>query len=464
MIMEMDCRAVAAAVNGKIISAGAAEQLIRLLVIDSRQVEPGDFFIPLKGEHTDGHSFIGHAAERGAIGCFISRTDIDLPPRITAIAVPDTLTALQSLARAYRRRFSLPVVGITGSVGKTTTKDLLSAFLSVRYKTLKTEGNLNNEIGLPLMLSRLDSGVEAAVLEMGMSGPGEIDFLAEMAQPKIGAITYIAESHLEMLGSRENIARAKAELLKRLPEDGLAVINGDEPLLKPYLEELRCPAVTFGFSQDAEIRCTSVRTEKGKKVVCLQQKGYRPLSLVMPLPGRHNIYNLMAAVAAARFLQVTDREIREGLEQVRLSGMRLEKIIMPAGYNVINDSYNANPTSVAAALDVLADEAGRAGKIAVLGDMLELGSLEEEGHRQVGRLAAKHKLKGLVLIGRRAAWIAEAAVNSGMQRETVRICDSHEQAAQELAAMAASGDWVLIKGSRGMRLEKVLEILQEEDK
>ncbi|MCR3923039.1 MAG: UDP-N-acetylmuramoyl-tripeptide--D-alanyl-D-alanine ligase, partial [Firmicutes bacterium] len=327
----MSCKAAATAVNGEIITAADQEAQIERIVIDSRDVRAGDFFVPLAGEHTDGHRFVTMAAQKGAVGCFINRTaELDPPSNICVIVVDDTLAALQTLAHAYRLQFTLPVVGVTGSVGKTTTKDLLGAVLAARFKVLKTAGNLNNQIGLPIMLSRLDKNVQVAVLEMGMSGFGEIDLLARLAAPLVGVITNIGESHLEMLGSRAGIARAKCELLQHLPAAGAAVVNADEPLLEPYLKDLACKVISFGFTSTATLRCTAITTaDTHKQKVQLEQVDYPPLLLEPPLPGRHNIYNLMAAVAVARELGIEDDEIQAGLGHIEMSEMRLEMVSLP---------------------------------------------------------------------------------------------------------------------------------------
>lgn len=455
--MEMNCTQILEAVNGKLLQVGNMETSIARLTIDSRDTAEGDFFIPLAGERTNGHRFIQGAAERGAIGCFVATgEDVSLPQGLTVIGVPDTLQALQQVAAHYRGTFSLDVVGVTGSVGKTTTKDIIAAVLSQRYKTLATQGNLNNHIGLPIMLSRLDSTYEALILEMGMSGTGEIDLLARLARPTAGVITNIGESHLEALGSREAIARAKCELLAHLPKTGTAFINGDEPLLADI--EFHGELITFGFSPTCTIRCSNVEQQHDKKTICLEQIGFSTLTLVPPLPGRHNIYNVMAAVAVGRRLGVTDDEIVQGLKLTRLSGMRLE-VVTVAGLHVINDAYNASPTSMAAAIDVLEELAGNAGKMAVLGDMLELGTLETEGHRGVGRLVALKKLDALVVLGERAQEIAVGAQQGGFPQSRLHQATTHSEAAQTVRQLAKPGDWVLIKGSRGMRMECVLDAL-----
>jgi UDP-N-acetylmuramoyl-tripeptide--D-alanyl-D-alanine ligase len=460
--MEMTNKEIMAAVNGRLFAAGPLHDRVERVSIDSRDITAGGFFVPLPGEQTDGHRFIPQAAEKGAIGCFAAAAAIvALPEGMTVIGVDDPLTALQKLAAVYRQKFTLPVVAVTGSVGKTTTKDLIAAALSAKHKTLKTEGNLNNHIGVPLMLTRLESIHQAAVLEMGMSGYGEIDFLASLARPDVAVITNIGESHLEMLGSREGIAKAKCELLPHVPEAGTVVANGDEPLLEPYLADRGCRVITFGFSQGVAMRCTDIYESQGVKKVRLEQQGYPALTVIPPLPGRHNLYNLMAALAVGRTLAVPDEALLTGLADIRLSGMRLEVAETASGVYVINDAYNASPTSTAAALDVLLEKAGPARKFAVLGDMLELGSLEEEGHRLIGRLVAQCELDGLIVLGKRARMIAAGALEAGYPTVRLHEAASHTEAAAMLAGGTGPGDWVLIKGSRGMKMEKVLEGLLE---
>jgi len=458
--MEMNCREILVAAGGRLRQAGDLTRQIRQLVIDSREVRDGDFFIPLAGEKTDGHYYLGEAAGRGAVGCFVGAgREVRIPQAITVIEVTDTLSALQQLSAAYRNRFTLPVVGVTGSTGKTTTKDLIAAALLARYSVLKTEGNLNNHIGVPLMLSRLSSDCSAAVLEMGMSGQGEIDLLARLVRPLVGVITNIGESHLEQLGSRENIAGAKCELLAQLPGNGLAVLNGDEPLLLPLCRDLRCRILTFGFSAACDIRCVAADKKDGQKTVRIVQERQPPLDLVLPLPGRHSIYNLMAAVGVARELGLGAEDIKRGFARPELTGMRLETITSLSGVTVINDAYNASPSSMVAALDVLLEMAGNGRKIAVLGDMLELGTLEEEGHRRIGRLAAELGLDALILLGERVRHMASAAIDTGFPTDRVYLCDDHTQAGQIASEIAAPGDWILVKGSRGMRMEKTLPTL-----
>lgn len=460
--MEMTLREICAAVDGRLLVPALPERRVNRLSIDSRVIGAADFFVPLAGTRTDGHEFIAQAAQNGAIGCFsaLGKTAA-YPQGMTVIGVPSPLLALQQLAAVYRQKFVLPVVAVTGSVGKTTTKELIAAVLSVTMKTLKTEGNLNNHLGVPLMLSRLDSSHQAAVLEMGMSGFGEIDLLARLARPSVAVITNIGESHLEMVGSRQGIAKAKCELLPHVPLTGTVVANADERLLVPYLEQVGCQVITFGFSEAAIVRCVATRKDQGQRIVQIEQVGFEPLTLLSPLPGRHNICNLMAALAVGRLLGLTDEEFAAGLARVSLSGMRLEKVQTPAGINVLNDAYNASPTSMVAAMDVLMEQAGGAAKIAVLGDMLELGWLEEEGHRKIGSLVAAHAVDVLIVLGKRAQIIADAAIAAGYPVERVFRPEAHGDAADLIVQVANPGDWVLLKGSRGMRMEAVLAELLE---
>ncbi|MBS4008053.1 MAG: UDP-N-acetylmuramoyl-tripeptide--D-alanyl-D-alanine ligase [Clostridium sp.] len=463
--MEMILKEICAAVDGRLLVPAMPDRRVNCLSIDSRVISATDFFVPLAGTRTDGHKFIAQAAQNGAIGCFSSaERTISYPEGMTVIGVPSPLAALQQLAAVYRQKFELPVVAVTGSVGKTTTKELIAATLSVSLKTLKTEGNLNNHLGVPLMLSRLDSSHQAAVLEMGMSGFGEIELLARLARPSVAVITNIGESHLEAVGSRQGIAKAKCELLPYVSPNGTVVANADESLLVPYLEQVDCQVITFGFSAGAAVRCVAIGKDKGRLSVKVEQTGYAPLTLFSPLPGRHNIYNLLAALAVGRLLGLTDEEFNAGLARISISGMRLEKVQTPSGINVLNDAYNASPTSMAAAIDVLSEQAGDAAKIAVLGDMLELGGFEEEGHRKIGNLVAAHALDALIVLGGRAQIIADAAIAAGYPRERVFRPVSHSAAANLLVQLAGSGDWALLKGSRGMRMEDVLAELLEGEK
>lgn len=460
--MELTLREILEISGGRLLQAGDLEIKPVRFCIDSREIRHGDFFVPLPGVRTNGHNFLAQAALRGAAGCFVSAAlQVPLPPGMAVIAVDNTLTAMQQVAAGHRAKFSLPIIAVTGSNGKTTTKDLLAAALSVQGPVLHTEGNLNNHLGVPLMLSRLEKSHRAAVLEMGMRGFGEIDLLARLSRPDIAIITNIGEAHLASMGSRENIAGAKTEVLRYLPIDGVAILNGDEPLLVPYFCRLNCRLITFGFSPTSAIRCEALTRQGTGYHLRLEQEGYSSLQFVSPLPGKHNAYNVLAAVAAARVLGLADTEIVSGLAAVSPSGMRLEMTELPQGWKVLNDAYNASPTSMVAALQTFGEMAYEAGKIAVLGDMLELGAFEEEGHRLVGRTAAQAGLKALIIVGERARTIAAGAEESGFAKERIHLCRTPPEAATMVRLVAGEGDWILLKGSRGMRMEQVLEELAE---
>jgi UDP-N-acetylmuramoyl-tripeptide--D-alanyl-D-alanine ligase len=458
--MELTLREILEISGGRLLQAVDLKIKPARFCIDSREVCHGDFFVPLPGARTDGHNYLAEAALRGAAGCFVAAAlQVSLPPGMAVIAVDNTLTAMQQVAAGHREKFSLPIIAVTGSNGKTTTKDLLAAALSVWGPVLHTEGNLNNHLGVPLMLSRLEKGHRAAILEMGMRGFGEIDLLARLSRPEIAIITNIGEAHLASMGSRENIACAKAEVLRYLPPNGVAILNGDEPLLVPYFCRLNCRLITFGFSRTSDIRCEALTRQGAVYHLRLEQEGYAPLQFVSPLPGKHNVYNVLAAVAAARVLGLADAGIVSGLSAVRPSGMRLEVTELPQGWKVLNDAYNASPTSMIASLRTFAEMADEAGKIAVLGDMLELGAFEEEGHRLVGRSAAQTGLKALIIVGERAEAIAAGAGEAGFAKEGIHLCRTPPEAASMVRQVAGEGDWILLKGSRGMRMEQVLEEL-----
>jgi UDP-N-acetylmuramoyl-tripeptide--D-alanyl-D-alanine ligase len=430
--------------------------------IDSRQVKPGDFFIPFKGENTDGHRYIVQAAERGAVGAFHElevEVDPEIPSGFLLVGVRDSLTALQQTAASYRKRFNLPVIAITGSSGKTTTKDFTAGVLSARYNVLKTTGNLNNEIGLPLTILELENNHQAAVLEMGMSAAGEIAALCEIAQPSIGVITNIGEAHIELLGSIDAIARAKGELLDYLGSGGVAVLNGDDPRLLEIRKRYPGKAYYYGFNQ-GDI-----------KGIELSQKGEKSFSRVrfpdksegwfeVPLPGQESAGNALAALTVGYILGLSLPQMESGLKLSRVTAGRLQVLHGKKGLKIIDDTYNANPSSVRAALKVLAELGGEK-TVAVLGDMLELGPGAEQAHLEIGRFASKSGIDRLVTVGELARFMADGAEKAGMK---VYSCVDHFQALDVIESLSLDKDWyILVKGSRGMQMEKiVMELVGEE--
>lgn len=454
--MFMTIEDVLLATGGHLL-AGRKDVPIAGISTDSRTIKAGELFIALTGEKFDGHRFVTAAAERGAAGALISRgIEGVLSPGFTLIGVDNTLKSLAAIATMYRQRFSIPVIGITGSVGKTSTKDMVAAVVAECYRILKNEGNLNNEIGLPLTLFRLNPAVEMAIVEMGMSSRGEIARLAAMAKPQVGIITNIRGVHLENLGTLENIARAKAELLEALPGDGLAILNADDEWCNKIKDWAHCPVVTFGLSPAADFRAEAIES-RGEQGIAftLFHRDYKPTRIELPVPGRHVVPNALAAVAVGHHFGLSVEEISKGLSKVRLSKMRME-IFNTGEIKVINDAYNASPTSMEAALDVLAELAsGR--KVAVLGDMLELGAIAEEAHREVGRKVLAIGISALVTVGPLSRFVAEeAAMIDGPVYHVATV----EEVWPIMQKILQPGDTVLVKGSRGIHLEKVVERLR----
>ncbi|MEW5786084.1 MAG: UDP-N-acetylmuramoyl-tripeptide--D-alanyl-D-alanine ligase [Bacillota bacterium] len=442
-----------------IVQQGNPDSAITGFSIDSRRITPGDFFVPLPGEREDGHRYVGQALERGAAGSFYSRIPVPpLPSGSLIIRVGDVLTALQQVAAAYRTRFDLPVIGVTGSSGKTTTKDLIAGVLSSRLEVLKTEGNLNNEIGLPLTLLTLEEHHQAAVLEMGMSAPGEIAILAKMARPAIGVISNIGEAHLERLGSREAIARAKEELLDYIGSGGTAVLNGDDDRLVQMGKRFPGKAYYYGFSR-GDVRCTKLSQQGENSFFRVRFPNRSERSFSLPLPGRHLVSNALAALTIGYLFQIGPAEMETGLQASRVTGGRLQIRRTGRGVRVIDDSYNANPSSVKAALEVLRDLGGSKG-VAVLGEMLELGPTAAEEHRQVGRFAARCGIARLVTVGALAGEAAAAARAAGL---AAIACADHAEAVSALNELPLDQSWtVLVKGSRGARMDQLVQALLKE--
>ena len=427
------------------------------VVTDTRLVLPGTLFVALQGDKFDGHDFIGQAVQQGAAGVVVSRSYTEAERQnipVTVCRVEDTLQAYQQLARAYRRRFNMPVIAITGSNGKTTTKDLTAAVLGARWNVWKTPANFNNEIGLPLTLLQLRPEHEAAVVEMGMRGFGQIADLAAIAEPDIGIVTNVGETHMELLGSLENIAKAKAELVQAIPADGTVILNADNPQVAAMRDLAGSRVITFGIEKAADVTASNIHTV-GNQLKFIGHFAGWEREFTLPMVGRHNVYNALAALAVGVVLGLDGEEMQRGLAALETTKMRFE-YKQVKDYRVINDAYNASPMSMTAAIDTLAEIApGR--KIAVMGDMLELGSVSAAAHEQVGReLAAKH-IDALVTRGDMGQYIAAAAAAAGVA--AVYRCATHAAAGEVLRKILQPGDTVLFKGSRGMQMEKIIDLL-----
>jgi len=446
---------IIAAVGGTV--TGSTYGSVLGVSTDSRSVEYGELFVPLRGERFDGHQFIDGVLERG-VKVVLSepgRYDLEsLPPGTSCITVADTLRALGDLAAFHRSRFSLPVVGITGSNGKTTTKEMLATILACRGEGLKTAGNLNNLIGLPRMVFQLSGTHKWAVLEMGMSEPGEIDRLAEIARPDVGVITNVAPAHLLSMGSVAAVSRAKGELFLRLCQGSTAVLNADDPLVAELPTPPGVSRISFGLDE-ADVRAEKIESlgRTGQSFVLTLPSGMVPVK--MKVFGRHNIQNALAAAAAAHLLGLGPDEIRKGLE----SFSPVEKRFSPEEINgilLIDDSYNANPASMRAALTTVAGLKGEGRGIAVLGDMLELGEASPKEHEEIGRVAARC-VERLYLLGEMAKSVVRGAVAGGVPAESIVLALSHAEILDDIAGIMRPGDCVLVKGSRGMRMETVAE-------
>lgn len=437
---------------------GAANVIPSGVAIDSRLVKEGDLFFAFKGEKVDGHDFIDIALTKGAVGAVISELSLVANPQEKNLLIcENTVRFLQDLAKLIRQNKNIPVIGVTGSTGKTTTKDMLFNILEQKLNTLKTEANHNNELGLPLTLCGLNKDHEALVVEMGMRGLGQIAFLAKIAQPTHGIITNIGQVHAELLGSQEKIAQAKGELLEFLPSTGTVFLNlENRGLLEPWLKNSRAAIKWFGLDQNANIFASNIRFrgEEGSQFTVNYEGETQEIEL--NLPGEHNILNALSAIGIGRSLNLSWDNIQKGLTSVNLTAMRLQVEKLAQGAKIINDTYNANPASMAAAVRVLGGMSGTR-KIAVLGDMYELGIYEEEGHKSVGKLVFEEKTDLLLAIGKLGKLIGLGAIEAGMSETNVKIFAENKEALDYLQEEIKAGDIILVKGSRGMKMETIVE-------
>jgi len=447
---------------------GDGEAVIRDVAVDSRKVKPGDLFVALPGERVDGHRFVRQALAQGAVAALVNphRLPAEARSDLPLLQVADPLLALGALGAWHRNRFPVRVIAVTGSVGKTTTKDFVAGVLAQRYRTLKSPGNLNTEIGLPLTLLRLEPRHQALVVELAMRGPGQIRALARLARPEAAVITNIGLSHIEVLGSQQAIAAAKAEVLDFLPAGGMAVLNADDAHFD-FLRS-RVPSwagvTSFGFHTRADVtgHYGGVRTGVGRSAtsgtrLTLYRERASPQSLTLPLLGRHNAGNALAAAAVGAAFGVSAKAVGRGLERAEISGQRMSLRQTARGL-ILDDTYNASsPETMEAALAVLAEVPGGR-KVAVLGDMLELGRHAAPAHRRVGKAVAARPPDLLVTVGPGAALIAGAA------RSCPRVvrCDTRAEALAALLPELRWDDVVLVKGSRGMEMEHIVTALAGE--
>ncbi len=452
-----------------------ADQIIADVGVDSRTLIPGSMFVALVGESADGHDFVQDAFDNGASFALISHpvaaefpiidlregSEADLDREVEqpfCLLVDDTLKTLQGVAKYWRQQLDLRVIGITGSVGKTTTKELTTTVLKQRYRTLKNPGNLNNEIGLPMTLWRLSEGHQRAVLEMGFYVPGEIEFLCDLARPSVGVLTTIGTVHAERAGSQEEIARGKAELVRALPPApaGVAILNFDDPWVRAMADQTQARVFYYGLNPEADLWADQVEGLglDGIKFR-LNYQGER-IYLKVPLIGRHSVHTVLRAAAVGLVEGLSWEEISRGLRSEHTQ-LRLVVVKAASGATILDDTYNASPKSMLAALNLLEEMIGR--KVAVLGDMLELGRYEDQGHRKVGIRAAE-VADELVTVGELGRIIARAAAETGMKDEYIHTFRDDSEASEFLKEFLTEGDVVLVKGSRGMRMDKIVASLE----
>ncbi len=454
---ELTLKQIAAWCGGKILPQ--YEPLcVNRIQSDSRKVRSGDLFIALKGDKVDGHDFAEAAISHGAVAALVSRPiDADLP----AIEVEDTMKAYGAIAAGYRAMLDVKVVGITGSVGKTTTKEMTATLLEASFRTAKTEGNQNNSLGLPMTIMNMPGDTEVAVLEMGMNHFGEMEYLAEIAKPDIALITNIGTMHIEHLGTREGILQAKLEIMHDMLPGGVGVFNGDEPLLWNIRATGTHKKYYYGIENHAcDVVATGIEDlEDGERFV-VQGFGQQ-FEVFVPMLGRHAVYNALAAATVALLLGVKPEKIQARFSAFRNTGMR-QRIYVKNGVTIIEDCYNAGPESMEAALDVLKGIKTNGKRIAVLGDMLELGNRSAAEHFRIGRLAVGCA-DILLTYGEHSVRTLTGAITGGMNPKNMDHFDTHEDMTHMLKMRVSEGDVVLFKGSRGMRMEKVLQLFLNEE-
>lgn len=453
--MILSVKEIVDVTGGKLLS-GDINSTISGISTDSRTIKEGELFIPLKGENFDGEMFVENALKIGSASLTESLNNggkFDKP----IIFVDDTKEALHKIAKYYREKFQIPFIAVTGSSGKTTTKDMIYDVLSMKYNVLKTEGNFNNEVGLPLTIFRINKEHDIAVVEMGMSGFGEIRRLKSIAEPNIAVYTNIGVAHIEKLGSRENILKAKSELVEDFKEGSTVILNADDDMLIKLMNKSGPQYITYGID-NGDVKAFDIVCKEESVKYKVTIDGYM-MDVELNVPGKHNIYNSLAAICIGIKFDVNKEDIRKALAQFKPSAMRLN-ILDAGGIKIINDVYNANPESMRAALSVLKEYKDRR-KIAVLGNMLELGDHSVLAHEEVGKYVKDGNIDVLITVGEFASKIAEGAIKNGMDAKDVMICKNNVEACEKIKNIKRNNDVFLIKGSRGMKMEEIVKFLQE---
>ena len=447
-------RQIASWAQGTIL-AGDASAMVTDVCTDSRAIKAGDLFVAIRGEKFDGHDFLAEAARIGAVGAIVEKSTAHLPSNFTVIQVTDTVRGLQSLASEYRATLSLKAVCITGSNGKTSSKDLTASILAQRFSVTKTAGNLNNHLGVPITLLRANSAHQAGVFEIGMNHVGEIEPLARMVRPDVAIITNVGIAHIEFMGSREAIAMEKGMLAEVVAENGTVILNADDDFTPSIAQRTRGRVVTAGIAS-GDVRATDLQQLSNGIKFRLHATG-QCMEAELPVPGEHMVRNALLACAAGIVLGLTLEECARGMRDLQLTAGRLTQKTV-AGIHLIDDTYNANPDSMSAALATLARMPVTGRRIAVLGRMGELGKESERGHRSVGEVAGREKIPCVITVGEEASWIADAAEKSGVP--TIVRTANAEDATRVLREMAKAGDAVLVKGSRSAKLERIIHAME----
>ncbi|MDY6793667.1 MAG: UDP-N-acetylmuramoyl-tripeptide--D-alanyl-D-alanine ligase [Actinomycetota bacterium] len=432
---------------------------------DTRDMQRGCLFVALKGSRYDAHDYLDQALEAGAAALLVSRVSPGLLREAkrkgaAVLQARSTMKAMNRLAASQRSLLEAPVIAVTGSTGKTLTKDFAAAVLGSAGRVTASHASYNNEIGVPLTILDISTRTRFLVLEMGSRGRGHIDELCSLARPDIGVVTNIGWTHMQFFRTRDNLALAKAELLRSLPAEGRAVINKDDDYERFLSRSSPAPVVAFGCSREADVRAENIEIDaEGKATFMLKTKGGGKAEVVLPLPGRHNVENALAAAAVGEIMGVSAESIAESIGKAETTGWRMEMITKSEEITIINDSYNANPVSMRSALTALGDISRKKRAIAVLGDMGELGPVSEEAHKEVGGMAVECGTDILITVGRKARKIAQSARSNGLPKGSVFSTQGVENAAEILRAIIEPGDVILIKGSRFLGLERLVDMV-----
>ncbi|MBT6662706.1 MAG: UDP-N-acetylmuramoyl-tripeptide--D-alanyl-D-alanine ligase [Nitrospina sp.] len=456
-MIEMKVEECLRAIGGKN-SSGVGDEFFRGVSIDSRTLKKGELFVCIQGDRFDGHNFIKEAQDKQAAAIVLSeesemgRVRGKTP---VVIRVKNTLKALQELALFYRKKMPVKVIGITGTNGKSTTKEMTAAITEKKFKTIKTKGNLNNHIGLPLNIFDLSKTDEIAVMEMGMSAAGEIKRLAEIAKPEIGVVTNISEGHLVHLKTLKKVQAAKGELFDSLSEKETAIVNADDPLVLELAKSVQAKVITYGIYKGADIKAENICPMDREGFKLSVNFSGKNIPICIPFLGECNIYNALAAIATSWSLGIAPDDIKQGLMAAKLLANRFE-VSEHRGVTIINDSYNANPRSMKEALKILAKYKCKGRRFFIVGEMLELGDLSKPAHKALGVDVAKYSIDYLVTVGDLSSHVAKSAVASGMNKKNTAIASGHECAVAFIKKHSRSGDCLLVKGSRGSKMEEVV--------